>query len=293
MDRRLTPYRTDLAADWLKDQVEADRYVTGTPMQVIASVADLRREPRPDGPLDTQALLGDTVTVYEETDDGWAWGQLASDGYVGYLPSAALSKSIASPTHRVCVPTTLTYTAANIKQQPVEYLPMGAGVTVLDHTAEFCRLSTGRFVWSMHLVPIEENAADFVAVCEQLMGLPYLWGGTSSWGLDCSGLLSIGFRMTGRSTPRDTDMLEDRFGAPLGPFGSQTLQRGDLVFWKGHVGIMQDDTRLLHANGFHMQVASEPLSGAVERIAHLYDEPTTCRRPPSVTDAQAELAHNH
>ena len=287
MDQRLTPHRTDLAADWLKDQLEAARYVSGTPMQVAAPVADVRREPRPDAALDTQALSGDTVTIYEETEDGWAWGQLASDDYVGYLPSSALSKSIATPTHRVCVPTTLTYTAASIKQQPVEHLPMGAGVSVVEQTGDFYRLSIGRYVWAMHLTPIDKLASDFVSVCEQLVGIPYLWGGTSSWGLDCSGLVSTGFRMAGVEAPRDSDMLEAAFGSSLGAFGDQTLQRGDLVFWKGHVGIMQDEATLLHANGYHMQVASEALDGAVERIAHLYAKPTTCRRPPALSVAPA------
>ncbi|MCP5084250.1 MAG: C40 family peptidase [Alphaproteobacteria bacterium] len=287
MDPRLTPHRTDLAADWLQGQVEAERYVAGTKMQVVEPVADVRRDPRLDAALDTQAVCGDTVTIYEETAEGWAWGQLASDGYVGYLPSSTLSKNLRHPTHRVNVPTTLTYTAANIKQQPVEHLPMGAGVAVVEQAGDFCRLSTGRYAWALHLSAIETFAEDFVAVCEQLISIPYLWGGTSAWGLDCSGLVCTGLRMAGIECPRDSDMLENSFGIPLGAFGEQSLQRGDLVFWKGHIGIMRDEATLLHANGYHMQVASEPLVGAVDRIAHLYAQPTTCRRPPALSAAAA------
>ncbi len=286
MDKRLNPYRSDLAADWLKGKVEADRFVAGRTMQITAPVADVRQAPALDASLDTQALCGDLVTIYEETAEGWAWGQLARDGYVGYLPASALSDRTEPCTHRVTVPSTLTYTAASIKQQPVEHLPLGAGVSVVGADGDFCRLSTGRYVWARHLSEVSVVAQDFVSVCEQLLGAPYLWGGTSAWGMDCSGLVACGLRMAGIEAPRDTDMLEDRFGIPLGPFGDEALQRGDLVFWKGHVGIMQDAERLLHANGHHMQAVSEPLQGAVERIAHLYAAPTTCRRPPALSAAQ-------
>lgn len=283
MDKRLTPYRDDLAADWLKGKVDAARFVPGRTMQVSAPLADVRQAPALDASLDTQALCGDLVTVYEETPEGWAWGQLERDGYVGYLPASALSGQIEPATHVVCVPTTLTYTAASIKQQPVEQLPLGASVSVVEEAGDFSRLSTGRYVWARHLWQAGELAPDFVAVCEQLMGAPYLWGGTSAWGMDCSGLVATGLRMAGVEGPRDTDMLEDRFGTSLGAFGDQTFQRGDLVFWKGHVGIMQDAEALLHANGYHMQAVSEPLEDAVERIAHLYSRPTTCRRPPALS----------
>lgn len=290
MDPRLTPYRKDLAADWLQGKVDADRYVAGTPMQVIAPVADVRRHPALDAALDTQAVCGDAVTIYERTAEGWAWGQLEANGYVGFLPSSALSESLTPPTHRVNVPTTLTYTAANIKQQPVEHLPMAAGVSVVEQVGEFCRLSTGRYVWARHLSATEIFADDFVAVCEQLIGVPYLWGGTSAWGVDCSGLVCTGLRMAGIECPRDSDMLENGFGMPLGAVGDQQLQRGDLVFWKGHVGVMRDEGTLLHANGYHMQVASEPLVGAIDRIAHLYAKPTTCRRPPGLSAAATPQA---
>lgn len=287
MDPRLTPHRADLAADWLKGQVEAERFVAGTPMQVAAPLADVRREPRPDGALDTQALCGDMVTVFEQTPEGWAWGQLAHDGYVGYLPASALSGAVQTPTHVVNVPATLTYPAANIKQQPVEHLPMGSGVTVAETNGEFCRLTTGRYAWARHLTPVGRAAKDYVSVCEQLLGVAYLWGGTSAWGLDCSGLVATGFRMAGIEAPRDSDMLEAGFGEELGSFGEQPLRRGDLVFWKGHIGVMQDAETLLHSNGYHMQVVSEPLAGAVERIGHLYARPTICRRPASLSAAQA------
>ncbi|MEM7427858.1 MAG: C40 family peptidase [Pseudomonadota bacterium] len=279
MDRRLTPYREDLAADWLEGQVEAAAFVAGTRMQVCAPVADVRRRPASDAPLDTQALCGELVTVYETSPEGWAWGQLERDGYVGYLSAGALMPEVDEATHWVSAHWSFTYPEPDIKTQPVEQIPFGARVRVEDATGEFCRLSNYRFVWARHLLPAGEVLPDFVSTCESFAGTPYLWGGMSAWGFDCSGLVSTAFRAAGHEAPRDSDMLETGFGEDLGAFGECELQRGDLVFWKGHVGVMCDREMLLHCNGYHMRTVAEPLAEAVERIADLYARPTTCRRP--------------
>ncbi len=282
MDPRINPYRNDLAADWLKGKVKAARFVSGKRMQVCDPLADIRHAPACDAPLDSQALMGELFTVYEFNNEGWAWGQLETDGYVGYMSSSALSDTIIKPTHRVCVRSSFTYPAPDIKHQPVRALPYGAGLSVLETKGEFCKLTDGHFAWSRHLCEVDDFAGDFVSVCEAMVGVPYLWGGTSAYGLDCSGLIYTGLKAAGIKTARDTDLLERSFGTDLGSFAIGGQQRGDLIFWKGHVGVMRDADSLLHANGYHMSVVLEPLCEAVERIAHLYARPTSWRRPASL-----------
>jgi cell wall-associated NlpC family hydrolase len=255
-DRRLTPARADLAAVYLKGRVTADRYVEGVVMEVKEGVVDLRREPRPDSAIDTQALYGERVTVYDE-EEGWAWAQLARDGYVGWIAANALWSELSAPTHRVAVPRTFVYPAASIKQPPLLALPLSAEVSVVEERDAFLVTRDRGFIWRTHLSALDAPAEDFVAVAETLIGAPYLWGGKSSIGVDCSGLVQIAFAATGRKAPRDSDMQEAQLGASVA-IGAP-LERGDLVFWKGHVGIMRDSTTLLHANGTHMLVSSEPL----------------------------------
>ncbi len=283
MDPRITPYRKDLAADFLEGQVDAARFVPGTRIQVCEPVADIRRAPVPDAALDSQALLGEYFKAYEISGEGWAWGQLETEGYVGYVPTSALTNNIKEPTHKICARTSFTYPIPGIKSQPVQHIPFGAAVVVEQSEGEFSRLTDGRFIWNRHICDIGTYDTDFVAVCEAMTGTPYLWGGTSAWGFDCSGLIYTGLKAAGIKAPRDSDMLEAGFGEDLGAFGNQTFQRGDLIFWKGHIGVMTDEETLLHANGYHMSVVSEPLSEAVTRIAYLYAMPTSCRRPHTLS----------
>jgi Bacterial dipeptidyl-peptidase Sh3 domain/NlpC/P60 family len=255
-DRRLTPARPDLAAAHLKGRFAADRYVDGVAMEVKEGVVDLRREPRPDAPVDTQALYGERVTVYDELE-GWAWAQLARDGYVGWMAASALWSQLSEPTHRVCVARTFVYPGPSIKAPPILALPLSAEVSIVDERDAFLVTRDRGFVWRPHLAPLDAPAKDFVAVAETLIGMPYLWGGKSAIGVDCSGLVQIALAAAGAPAPRDSDMQEAGLGAPV-EIGAP-LVRGDLIFWKGHVGIMRDATTLLHANGTHMLVSSEPL----------------------------------
>ncbi|AMJ62423.1 C40 family peptidase [Bosea sp. PAMC 26642] len=280
LDRRLTPARPDLAARHLLGQVEAREFVDPVPKRVISSSAPLRREPRPDAPLDTEALAGELVQVYE-VFEGWAWGQLESDGYVGYLPDNVLRKDIPAPTHRVCALRTFVYPGASMKLPPVDALSLGAGVAVFRESGDFSVLADGGHVWRAHLQPIDVFEPDFVAVAERFLHVPYLWGGKTSLGLDCSGLTQLSLAAAGIASPRDSDMLEAGIGESL-PLdeGLEGLQRGDLVFWKGHVGIMTDATTLLHATAYSMTVMSEPLRVARDRIqAKSFGAITSMRRP--------------
>lgn len=267
LDRRLTPARPDLAARHLEGQVEARAFADPIAMRVVAPSAPLRREPRPDAPLDTEALCGEAVAVYEQ-HEGWAWGQLGTDGYVGYLPDDALRPDISAPTHRVSALLSHVYPGASIKLPPLLVLPMGAAVAVTGEAGDFLVLADGGHVWRGHLQPLGTVGPDFVAVAERFEHLPYLWGGKTAQGLDCSGLTQLSLAGAGLFAPRDTDMQEKALGAALSfDDGLAGLKRGDIVFWKGHVGIMVDPETLLHATAYTMNVYREPLRVARDRIA--------------------------
>ncbi len=268
-DPRLTPARPDLAAAHLRGIVEAERYVEGRRCQVSAAVLDLKRQPRPDAALDTQVLCGETLRVYDE-DNGWAWVQAERDGYVGYVATHGLADEIIEPTHHVVVNRTFVYPSPDMKQPIVAALPLAARVAVRDATGAYARLHGGGHVILDHLLEIGRTAEpDGVAVAERLLGTPYLWGGRTPQGIDCSGLIQTSLAMAGHALPRDTHMQETYAEAVSFDDQLAGLQRGDLVFWSGHVGIMSDHEMLIHANGHHMLVWKEPLAEARTRIADL------------------------
>jgi len=256
-DRRLTPARPDLAARYLEGRVAAARYVDGVVMQVKDGVLDVKRDPRPDAGLETQAIYGERVTVYDE-EEGWVWAQLARDGYVGWLAANALWTQLYQPTHRICVPRSFVYPRPSIKDPPLVALPLGAEVAIVGEHDAFSVTSEDRFIYRAHLAPLDRPAQDFVAVAETLLGAPYLWGGKSSMGVDCSGLVQMALLAAGVNAPRDSDLQEKALGERVAD--NAPLRRGDLVFWRGHIGVMRDAATLLHANATHMMVTSEPLA---------------------------------
>jgi cell wall-associated NlpC family hydrolase len=265
-DRRLTPVRADLAAEHLRGLVDAPRYVEGRGMRIIAASAPLRRAPDPDAPLETEALHGESVAVYDE-QNGWAWAQLERDQYVGYLPAAALGAPSA-PTHRVAALRTHAYPGPAIKLPPRMALSLGAELKIVAHEGDFAISDDGLYLWSRHLTELGAREPDYVAVAELFLETPYLWGGRTSEGVDCSGLVQTALRAAGVAAPRDSDMQEATLGEPIAIDDPDApLKRGDLVFWKGHVGILRDSQTLLHANGWRMKTVSEPLMEARKRIA--------------------------
>ena len=265
-DPRLTPARPDLAANHLRGLVDAPRYAKGQAKRVLGANAPLRRFPDPGAALETEALHGESVTVFEE-DGGWAWVQLDRDRYVGYLPSAALGPP-AEPTHRVAALRTHAYPGPSIKLPQRMALSLGAQLKIVGHEGDFAVSADGLYIWARHLVESGWRESDYVAVAELFLETPYLWGGRTSEGIDCSGLVQTALTAAGMASPRDSDMQEAALGEPIAIDDPQTaLKRGDLVFWRGHVGVMRDSTTLLHANGWHMRVLSEPLSQARDRIA--------------------------
>jgi cell wall-associated NlpC family hydrolase len=278
-DPRLTPARPDLAARHLAGKVEAGRFVDGVSREVVEPLAPVRRAPAPNAPLDTEALKGERVTVYEETEEGWSWGQLEADGHVGWLPSNALAAPGPAPTHKVTVLRTLIFPGPDIKLPPLEALSLGARIAIARIEAPFAVTVDQRFLPARHVAPLAEYAEDFVAIAEQFAGVPYLWGGRSSFGLDCSGLVQVALNACGLPCPRDSDMQEAALGHVIeGEEALSNLQRGDLIFWKGHVAIVRDAGSLVHANAFHMAVAIEPIMTAVTRIRDAGSVVTCIRR---------------
>jgi cell wall-associated NlpC family hydrolase len=279
LDRRLTPWRAEVAARHLEGKVKAARFVDGRAMEVTAPQAPLRREPRPDAPLDTEALKGEHVSVYDENAEGWAWGQLAGDNYVGWLPSAALAPPGPAPTHKVTALRTFVFPGPSIKLPPLEALPFGGALDIVRIEDRLAVTPSGGYLPAAHLKPIGDNERDFVAVAERFVGTPYLWGGKTALGLDCSGLVQIALSACGLPCPRDSDMQERALGAPLDhKTSSFKFERGDLIFWSGHVAIACGRDSLVHANAFHMAAVIEPAVEAIARIRGMGSEITSVRR---------------
>jgi cell wall-associated NlpC family hydrolase len=265
-DPRLTPARPEVAAKYLEGKVKAARFVEGGVFEVSEGLAPVRRAPASDAELMTQAFLGERVTIYDRNGEGWAWGQLGSDGYVGWLPDSALARPGKPPTHKVTALTTLAFPGPSIKLPPVASLPMGARVSIAREDTTFAVTSEGHHLPRQHLAPLDARASDFVTVAERFVGVPYLWGGKSAFGIDCSGLVQVSLTSAGTGCPRDSDMQCDGLGRELTAAESKHLQRGDLIFWKGHVAIVRDAESIVHANAHHMATVIEKTKDAIARI---------------------------
>jgi cell wall-associated NlpC family hydrolase len=272
LDPRLNAFRPEIADVALRGRVKATRFVPGQELRVSAPQAAVRKTPSDTARRETEALCGERVKVFETTSDGWVWAQLLDDRYVGWIPRSDLAELGIEPTHKVSALRTFVFAEPDIKSPPLAALPLGAEVAAIgaaeDKNARYALIAPKGAVVVQHLAERDAFAPDFVAVAERFLGVPYLWGGKTCLGLDCSGLLQISLRSAGISAPRDTDMQESALGASLSlANGLPQLTRGDLLFWAGHLGIMRDADTLLHANAYHMAVASEPLAAAMERFA--------------------------
>lgn len=271
-DPRLTPARSDVAAAKLKGKVEAARFVEAQPRQVRVGASVLREAPSFVARLETQLLYGEVFDVYDEDAEGWVWGQARLDGYVGYARADSFDDDIQTPTHRVAALRTLVFPEPDKKSQPPSPLSLNAKITVVNTQNGFAGMSRGGWVYATHLAPIDAAVSDWVASAERFVGQPYLWGGKDSSAVDCSGLVQTSLETAGLLAPRDADMQEASVGREIQR--DSTLQRGDLIFWAGHVGVMRSATELLHANAFHMQTVVEPLAETIERNG----PPRTVRR---------------
>jgi hypothetical protein len=271
-DPRLTLAHNGVAARSLEGIVPAECYIDTTMQQTRIASAALRRAPSPAAEQLDQLLFGELFEVLDVVN-GWAFGQALRDGYVGYVETAALTEPALAPTHAVCALRTYGFTEPSIKSLPSGLYSMNTLVTTEEQQGRFVRTTGGWFI-AEHLRAVDRFEMDYVAVAERFVGAPYFWGGRESLGLDCSGLVQQAFYACGRACPRDSDQ-QALLGEPV-----ETLQRGDLVFWRGHVAIMVSTADIIHANGFHMAVAVEPLAVAIARIgAAGVGEPTAFRRP--------------
>jgi len=270
-DKRVTPARADLAASHLKGQVEAPRFVEGEIFSVHVGRASLRVRPSDDAAQDSELLHGESFTVYDRAN-GWAWGQAASDLYVGYVKEEDVLSAPFAGEARVSALMAPVFAHPDLKTPVRDLLPLNASVPVLGRDGDYVNIGSG-FVHQRHLAA--EGEKDFVAVAQRFLGVAYVWGGKTAAGLDCSGLIQTALQAVGKAAPRDTDMMEKALGERI---GIADVRRGDLVFWKGHMGVMLDSENLLHANAFHMQVAAEPLREAMDRIEKIAGPVTSVKR---------------
>ncbi len=273
-DPRVTLARPDLATAALEGVVRAAHFEAPTPSRVIAPCAPLRAQADARAEQVNQLLFGETFDILEPSGD-FVWGQARRDGYVGFVERRTLSTELLAPTHWVKAVRAFAFAEPSIKAPASGPLSLNALVTVVEDAEAFVRAQGIGWIARPHLAPIGEVLDDPAAVAETFIGAPYLWGGRDGLGVDCSGLVQQALWACGRACPRDADQQ-----AALGEgVDREMLRRGDLVFWAGHVGMMLDARRLIHANAHHMAVAIEPLAGAVSRIeAAGAGAPTAFRR---------------
>lgn len=277
LDPRLTPSNGRVAHVSLEGEVQAERFVKGRWMMVQQPMVNITDTPR--GARVSQLLFGERFLALE-TDEGFSFGMAERDGYCGYILSGALTGA-EDATHWVVSPATHLYPKHDIKTAPDVALFFGSQVRVTSERDGFHRIQTGHYIPAQHLMPIKARFSDPVGVADLFLGTPYLWGGCSRWGIDCSGLVQAALVACGIDCPRDSDQQQAALGFDVPE--DEPLQRGDLVFWRGHVGFLSSDTMLLHANAHHMAVAYEPLAEAVERIAAKeFGEITAIRRLPQL-----------
>lgn len=276
LDKRIHAYRIDLADVRLKGRVDALSFVEGIGKRVTASLTPLLRAPDPMAMQTTQLLHGETLKVFEEKD-GWAWVQADADGYVGYAPVSALGKVLPQevPTHMVSAVITHLYPEPDIKTRPLTALYAGSPIH-LDEGEEkgaFARCEGG-WVTKAHIQPARGiRRPDIIEIAKRFMGAPYLWGGRTYAGIDCSGLVQTTLRLAGLSCPRDSDQQAISLGHDV-----DQPARGDLIFFPGHVGFMVDGEMLLHANATHMAVTIDPLSEVIKRISRDQSKPVTAMK---------------
>ncbi|MEO0730746.1 MAG: C40 family peptidase [Pseudomonadota bacterium] len=292
-DRRLHAYRADLADAALKGVVEAERYRAPTSARVIATNTGVYRDPSQTSEMENEALANEQISVFDRAD-GWAWVQLARDSYVGYIREAAITETPANQaTHIVTAPKSFVFAEASIKSRVVAPIFLNTMFAVTPDAdaakAGFLKLANDKgFVCVQHAADADAVAGDYVNIAQSFCYAPYLWGGVTYHGLDCSGLIQMALMAAGIPCPRDTDMQEQALGRSVDA-GPGSMRRGDLVFWTGHVAMMLDGTHMIHANAHHMLVTIEPADAVIGRAAGAGSKITSVRRLDGLSIADATL----
>ena len=285
LDPRLNAYLPELADVRLRGRVEARTFAEGSLKQVRVGVAPLKRMPASEAPLESQMQRGETVRAFGETANGWCFCQSETDGYVGFVPGEALDDRLVPPTHRVTALRTFLYPVPDLKVPARDTLPIGSLVAVEGEMRTrgtpygLLAGSEGAIVMA-HLEPVAAPLPeDHVSVAERFVETPYLWGGRTSLGADCSGFVQLVLGLTGRKALRDTDLLAAHLGDPVDGGLEGDLRRGDVVIWKGHALIIRDAGTVIHSSGQHMRVVIEPSSEAFRRLLAAVGQPLAVRRP--------------
>ena len=277
LDPREHPYKKNVAASYLKNEIVSERYVDGETTKVTASLLPMHCEPDFRATRASELLFGEIFTIYDLTEN-WAWGQSQTDGYVGFVPAKSLSEELVAATHEVGVLRTYAFSCPNLKSEILTTLHMTSRVLVTCEQGGYYFTDVGGWVPKSHLKRIGDYERDVVKIARKYLGAPYLWGGRSSFGLDCSGLVQLSLAGIGRSVPRDSDQQERSVGKKLDN-GLLDASPGDLLYMPGHVAMMSTLETVIHSNAFHMSVIEEPLGRLLDRLDTQKIRVSTVRRP--------------
>jgi len=237
-------------------------------MNVVKPSIPMKSNPNQTSTLETECLFGETVTILDSRLD-WYYCKLLTDNYCGWVQKNYLGETIKS-SHRVIANRAYLFKDNDIKSGHINYLPLGSQIYVRDLDDFWAKVYLGNnskqkfaYIPRRHIIKNEDKIEDWVITAEKLIGTPYVWGGRDSIGLDCSALLQLSYQTYGENIPRNS--IDQSLLSKEIVHNNEKLERGFVIFWEGHVGIMVDETYCVHANAFHMEVSKEPLVKILER----------------------------